>query len=58
MTNDLDNLRRMLDSMNIPYETDQFNNQTLIKITRGYANHYTLFTFDLDGKFNDVGAFE
>jgi hypothetical protein len=58
MNSDLNNLRKMLDSMNIPYDTDQFNNQTMIKVVRGYAGLYTVFTFDIDDNFSDIGAFE
>ena len=58
MHSDLDNLIRMLDGKNIPYERSQFNQQTTIGVERGYAGFKTIFTFDERGEFLDIGAFE
>jgi hypothetical protein len=58
MKTDLDNLRKMLDSKGIQYDTNSFNNETIITIKRGGYTVYTEFVFDMHGEFMNVGAYE
>jgi hypothetical protein len=48
----------MLESKSIPYSETIGTKDKAIEVERGYIGFVTIITFDLDGCFKDIGAFE
>lgn len=55
---DLEHIKQMFDSQGFKYEVVDFSDATTLTIERGYSGFATTFTFDLNGKFKDIGAYE
>lgn len=55
---DLEYIKRMLENSNIPFKEDKDLRVILITVERGYCGFVTEMSFNLDGKFLDIGAFE
>ena len=56
---DFEYIKNMLDSKNLTYEIDNYKDHNSLTVEgNGYIGFSTTFTFDLDGIFLDIGAYE
>lgn len=58
MMSDLEYIKRMLEDSNIPFKENKDLRVIFITVERGYAGFVTEMSFNLGGKFLDIGAFE
>lgn len=56
--NDLEIIKAMLASKDIPYTEETFNGNICISVERGYSGFIASFTFDNYGTFLNIEAME